>query len=227
MASETGTASHMHTCKRAQSIFFAPLLQVFTSSKHLTKKRWRLKAFWVLICKDKAYEFKQSTTIFFHRFLVPTIVMMHFFLGLKWRTLWSSSKKTPRYQQTDNFWPCKMLFYVHIKTQIIVPIFETVEPTHTHIFDASFSRNLEKKTQHLSCLCFKAACQRPEQTRQRRFDMTQSFPGFTAARDEYSCLLNHQPRCWNTHTHLCWKTGHVDVLALYAGCHRNTISASR
>lgn len=32
------------------------------------------------------------------------------------------------------------------------------------------------------------------------------------------------------HTHLCWKTGHVeapDVLASYAGCHRNTTSALR
>lgn len=32
--------------------------------------------------EKEAYELRQSTTMFFHRFLVPTMVMMHFLLGL-------------------------------------------------------------------------------------------------------------------------------------------------
>lgn len=56
---------------------FSSLLQLFrphnrpATNSHLREPR-----------NEAAYEFKQSTTMFFHRFLVPTMVMMHFFLGL-------------------------------------------------------------------------------------------------------------------------------------------------
>lgn len=43
------------------------------------------------------YELTQSTTIFFHRFLVPTILTMHVFLGFFWRALWSSANRQTSY----------------------------------------------------------------------------------------------------------------------------------
>lgn len=92
MAAENGERdwqrlARAHTRERAQALLFFSLLQVFTSSQRQAKRKKKKsealkKRFWVLIRGEKAYEFKQSTTMFFHRFLVPTMVMMHFLLGL-------------------------------------------------------------------------------------------------------------------------------------------------
>lgn len=73
MASEAGRAS----------LDSPPLqLQAFTASMHRHKPDGPKK----LCCnggvEKEAYELRQSTTMFFHRFLVPTMVMMHFLLGL-------------------------------------------------------------------------------------------------------------------------------------------------
>lgn len=43
------------------------------------------------------YELTHSTTIFFHRFLVPTIFTMHVFLGFFWRAPCSSGNKQSKF----------------------------------------------------------------------------------------------------------------------------------
>lgn len=60
----------------AQAGFFSPASRFHSHNRPATNRRLRE------LRNEAAYEFKQSTTMFFHRFLVPTMVMMHFFLGL-------------------------------------------------------------------------------------------------------------------------------------------------
>lgn len=79
MASETGTASPVHACKHAQA-GFSPASGFHRL--HVPTQPHGPEKLCCNGCVEKAYEFRQSTTMFFHRFLVPTIVMMHFLLGL-------------------------------------------------------------------------------------------------------------------------------------------------
>lgn len=78
-------APHRHT---SISLFLFFSSQFSDPPTHLT---WHAN---VLSTNETGtYELTQSTTIFFHRFLVPTILTMHVFLGFFWRALCSSGKK--------------------------------------------------------------------------------------------------------------------------------------